>query len=96
VKLTGAGHQSFTDVCYYQTLVPTLPNIPPAFTAFINSYATEGCGPDLMAIDRAHSLANTYGVAFLETYVAKVPGYDTFLSDAHAASDADVVFAAKR
>jgi len=80
VELADAGHQSFTDVCDYQDGLPTLPNVPPFLIDAVDAYAAEGCTPELMPIDRAHQLTNTYAVAFFQAFIAGADGYSAFLA----------------
>ena len=81
VDLEGAGHQSFTDVCDYQALLPTLANVPPPLIEAVDEYAAEGCVPELMPIDQAHMLSNRALVSFLLAYVAGEEGYVAFLEE---------------
>lgn len=81
VDLTEAGHQSFTDVCDYQRLLPTLSNVPQPLIDAVDDFAEEGCGPDLMPIDEAHDLINRSTISFLLAYVAGETDYVQFLED---------------
>ncbi|MHB1138127.1 MAG: alpha/beta hydrolase family protein [Microthrixaceae bacterium] len=81
IDLDGAGHQSFTDVCDYQALLPTLGNVPQPLIDAVDEYAAEGCVPELMPIDQAHTLSNRALVSFLLAYVAGEDGYVRFLED---------------
>lgn len=81
VDIEGAGHQSFTDVCDYQELLPTLPDVPAVLTEAVDQFAEEGCTPELMPIARAHALINRSAISFLLTYVAGEKGYEQFLAD---------------
>jgi predicted dienelactone hydrolase len=79
VDITDAGHQSFTDVCDYQELLPTL-NAPQLLIDAVAEYAAEGCTEELVPIDTAHELINRNTVAFLLAYVAGEEGYEAFLA----------------
>ena len=81
VDLDGAGHQSFTDVCDYQALLPTLANVPQPLVDAVDEYALEGCTPELMPIAQAHELSNRALVSFLLAYVAGEEGYVSFLEE---------------
>lgn len=81
VDLTDVGHQSFTDVCRYQELLPTLGNVPQVLIDAVAEYASEGCAEGFLAIDEAHRLINRSSVAFLLTYVAGIEGYEAFLAE---------------
>ncbi len=80
VDITDAGHQSFTDVCAYQQLLPTL-DAPQLLIDAVDDFATEGCAAELMPIDQAHDLINRNAVAFLLTYVAGEDAYQAFLDE---------------
>ncbi len=82
VDLVDAGHQSFTDVCAYQELLPTLPDVPDVFIEVVDGFAEEGCTEDLMPIEQAHASANSALVSFLSAYVAGEEGYVAFLEQA--------------
>lgn len=70
VDVLDAGHQSFTDVCFYKELLPTLSNVPPQFTQFVDANAAQACAPGLLDIAQAHREINGYVTAFLQAYVA--------------------------
>ncbi len=82
VDLVDAGHQSFTDVCAYQELLPTLPDVPDVFIEVVDGFAEEGCTEDLMPIEQAHAPSNSALVSFLSAYVAGEEGYVAFLEQA--------------
>lgn len=82
VDLEGAGHQSFTDVCDYQRLLPTLADVPQILIDAVDDFAEEGCTDELMPIEEAHRLSNRALIAFMLTYVAGDSGYDVYLSEA--------------
>jgi predicted dienelactone hydrolase len=69
VDLRGAAQQSFTDVCFYEQLVPTLPAIPQVLVDAVNERAKEGCTPKDLEIGRAQRLIDRYSIAFLERYL---------------------------
>ena len=79
VDLDGAGHQSFTDVCTYQQLLPGV-GAPQALLDIVDDYALEGCGPGLAPIERTQALSNRNMVAFLLAYVAGATDYEAFLA----------------
>ena len=80
VDITDAGHQSFTDVCDYQELLPTL-DAPELLVDAVDEFAEEGCADELVPIDEAHRLINRASVAFLLAYVAGESGYTSYLED---------------
>jgi predicted dienelactone hydrolase len=80
VDITDGGHQSFTDVCDYQVLLPTL-NAPQLLIDTVDDYAEEGCVGDLAPIEQAHQLTNRNSVAFLLAFVAGESDYEAFLAD---------------
>jgi predicted dienelactone hydrolase len=70
VTLKNAGHQSFTDVCYYEDLVKVTPNAPAPLAKAIDAFAQEACTPRFVPITTAHRLIDRYAIGFLERYVA--------------------------
>lgn len=66
VELVAAEHQTFTDVCDYVDFLPTLDVVPQVITDTINDFATAGCQPGDMPVERAQPLTNTFAIAFLE------------------------------
>ena len=80
MDITDGGHQSFTDVCDYQVLLPTL-NAPQLLIDTVDDYAEEGCVGDLAPIEQAHQLTNRNSVAFLLAFVAGESDYEAFLAD---------------
>lgn len=78
VEITGAAHQSFTDVCTYLDQIPKLPDAPAFVVSTIQVQAKEGCGPEFIAYARGIELTNILTVAFLRTYVAGEIGYDAY------------------
>jgi predicted dienelactone hydrolase len=79
VDITDAGHQSFTDVCSYQELLPSL-DAPQLLIDAVDEYAEEGCVEELLPIDEAHDLINRNSVAFLLAFVAGESDYEAFLA----------------
>lgn len=79
VDIVDGGHQSFTDVCDYQELLPTL-NAPQLLIDAVDEYAEEGCVEELIPIDEAHDLINRNSVAFLLAFVAGESDYEAFLA----------------
>ena len=79
MDITDAGHQSFTDVCSYQELLPSL-DAPQLLIDAVDEYAEEGCVEELLPIDEAHDLINRNSVAFLLAYVAGESDYEAFLA----------------
>ncbi len=90
IDLEGGGHQSFTDVCRYQEFVPLIPDVPEQFSDVIDAYAEEGCGAELMPIDRAHELTNRFVISFLNAFVAGDDSYRLLLTDEAVADDTDL------
>ena len=89
VELVDAEHQSFTDVCDYQTFLPTLGDAVPApVIETIDSQATEGCDDSAMPIERAKELTNTFAINFLESTFRNAE----LITDADTAMPADVIF----
>jgi predicted dienelactone hydrolase len=70
IELTGAAHQSFTDVCSYGPALRALGNVPQVILDTVDSQAKEGCPAEFMPIQQAHDLTNAYVIAFFKAYVA--------------------------
>jgi predicted dienelactone hydrolase len=70
VDLKGAGHQSFSDVCYYQELAAAKPETAAPIVEAINSFAKEACTPKHLPSEQAHRLIDRYAIGFFERYVA--------------------------
>jgi predicted dienelactone hydrolase len=79
VDLLDVGHQAFTDLCAYKTLLRTLPNVPPQFLQTVDLQATQACGTGLLDIAEAQREINRYVIAFVETYVAGNAEYQQYL-----------------
>lgn len=77
-QITGAAHQSFTDVCTYLDQIPKLPDAPAFVVSVVQTQAKEGCGPDFIDYARGLELINILTIAFLKTYVAGEIGFDTY------------------
>lgn len=65
--LVGATHQSFSDACAYTVLLRELPDVPENIIDLVDEQAGDTCGPDVLDVDRAQDLINTYAIAFLES-----------------------------
>jgi len=92
VELVGGQHQSFTDVCDYQTFLPTLGDaVPEAVADTIDSQAVEGCLPDQMPIERAKELTTTFAINFLDSIFRDA----TLISDENTALPADIIYMAR-
>jgi len=89
VELVDAEHQSFTDVCDYQTFLPTLGDAVPApVLETIDSQATEGCDEAAMPIERAKDLSNTFAINFLESVFRDAE----LITDTDTALPDDIIF----
>lgn len=80
VDITDGGHQSFTDVCTYQEVLPDL-GAPQLLIDAVDDYAEEGCTDELVSIDTAHDLINDAAVSFLLAELAGRDDYVWFLED---------------
>ena len=65
VELVAGEHQTFTDLCSYQEVLPSLDGVPQTVIDVIDDFAVEGCSPGDMPLDRANELLATYAAAFL-------------------------------
>ncbi len=92
VELVDAEHQSFTDVCDYQTFLPTLGGaVPAAVLETIDAQAVEGCGAEAMPIERAKDLTNTFAINFLESVFRGAE----LISDTNTTIPDDIIFMAR-
>ena len=69
LDVAGAGHQSYTDVCFYSQLVDARPEIPDAIRQAIKSRDDAACTPRFLAIDQAHRIVDRWVIGFLDRYV---------------------------
>lgn len=69
VDLTGGGHQSYTDVCYYSKLVDARPDLAPAIRDAIKSRDDAACTARFLEIERAHRIIDRWVIGFLDRYV---------------------------
>jgi predicted dienelactone hydrolase len=79
VDLKDAGHQSFSDVCFYQDLAAAKPETAEPIVAAIDAFAEEGCTPKHLPIEQAHELIDRYIIGFFERYVAGERSAQRFL-----------------
>lgn len=92
VELVAGQHQSFTDVCAYLEVLPTVPQaVQDVIAPTIESQATEGCGPEIMPIERAQELTNTFAITFLDSVFRDGEMIDAAVTEIPD----DVVFMAK-
>ncbi len=70
VDLTGGGHQSYSDVCYYQELIATKPDTAAPVVKAVDDFAKSACLAKFLPITKAHTLIDRYAIGFLERYVA--------------------------
>lgn len=84
--ITGAQHQSFTDICSYQDQLAEMPELPQALVEAVNDYASEGCEDGQLDIDEAHRIINRVTTAFL---IEQLRGDDSYvvLLDPETGSD---------
>lgn len=92
VELVDAEHQSFTDLCDYQTFLPTLGDaVPAAVIETIDAQAVEGCSAEAMPIERAKDLTNTFAINFLESIFRGAE----LISDTNTSIPDDIIFMAR-
>ena len=89
VELVAGQHQTFTDICAYQTFLPKLANVPEVITKTIDSFAAEGCAPGDIGARRAAELTNSYVIRFLDQVFRNGPALSA------TANPKDVIFAAR-
>jgi len=69
VDLRGAGHQSYSDVCYYAQLVAARPTLPKVLADAITARTSDACTPRFLPIATAHTLIDRYTIGFFDRYV---------------------------
>ncbi len=79
VDLTDAGHQSFSDICFYEDVVAATPDVAPAIATTVAEYGDEACTDEHLPIEQAHRLIDRYAIGFLERYVAGVEDAERWL-----------------
>lgn len=67
LELVDAQHQSFTDLCDYLEVFPTLRDVNPLVLETVETMGAEGCSPGDMPIERAQELTNTFAISFLDS-----------------------------
>jgi predicted dienelactone hydrolase len=92
IDLADAGHQSFTDVCAYQKLLPTIPDVPGVLVDTVDELAEQGCPSTFLDVDRAHDVTDQFAISFLETHLAGAKGYETVLTERGAESIPEAKF----
>ena len=90
VRLDQAAHPEFTDVCAWEKLTRTTPDVPKPVAALIDLDAQGNCGPPNMTPARVHTLTNWYAIAFLERYLAGDTRYGTSLTTYPPGAHTDV------
>ncbi len=66
VELVAAEHQSFTDLCNYQKVLPEREDIPDFVIDAINSFAATDCVDTAMDVDRVQEITNGFAISFLD------------------------------
>ncbi len=79
VDLKGGGHQSYTDVCYYEDLAAATPGTAKILITTIKQYTVNACLPKFLPHEKAHALIDRYTIGFLERYVANDKAADKLL-----------------
>ncbi len=95
VELVDAVHQSFSDLCLYQTLLPTLPDVPAALSGYITEFGGGACAPEAMAIGRAQEVTNTMASGWLFSVLLGRPGYEAYVNGDWARTQPDLVVETK-
>ncbi|EFC85454.1 serine aminopeptidase domain-containing protein [Parafrankia sp. EUN1f] len=84
VTVAGGTHNSFTEICA-QAAAARGHDVEDGVRVRLEVTEELTCRPPAIDIDRAQGLATYYTVAFLESRLAGVPGYDSYLTVAAAA-----------
>jgi len=65
---------------------------PALLVAFIDGFAVEGCAPELIDIDTAHEIIDTYTLAFLLTHVAGDTSAEANLTPEYAETIPEIAY----
>lgn len=80
VDITGAAHNSFTDLCFLADAVGQLPDVPQAIVDELASQTGQACGDEVLAWARVHEINNAYSLAFLTDVLLDTDTYAAVLS----------------
>lgn len=91
VELAAAEHESFTDLCNYSAALPQLESVPEFVVTAIEGFSGTSCAPNVMPLDRAQDITNTFAVRFLN----EITGDGAPLGADAVTYDDDITFLAR-
>jgi len=95
VDIAGAGHQTFSDICLYQKLLPTVTAIPQSVIDTIDDFALDACTPDFIDYLQGQRIIDTYAIGFfIDQLTERVDAAPIFTAD-YASRFPAVSFSAK-
>ncbi|AKL72857.1 putative dienelactone hydrolase [Actinobacteria bacterium IMCC26256] len=95
VDLIKGAHQSFSDICYYLEIAPTIKNVPQVIIDTVTKSGEGGCQPGQLAWKKANSLTETYTIAFFLDQLAGKSAYTAYLTPEYASTEPSVEFSVK-
>lgn len=95
VDLVKGAHQSFSDICYYLEIAPTIKNVPQVIIDTVTESGKGGCQPGQLNWKKANSLTETYTIAFLLDQLAGKSAYTAYLTPEYASTEPSVKFSVK-
>jgi predicted dienelactone hydrolase len=95
VDLIKGAHQSFSDICYYLEIAPTIKNVPQIIIDTVTESGKGGCQPGQLAWKKANSLTETYTIAFFLDQLAGKSAYTAYLTPEYASTEPSVEFSVK-
>jgi len=95
IDIEGAGHQTFSDVCLYQQLLPTVTAIPQSVIDAIDDFASGACTPEYIDYVQGQRIIDTYAIGFfIDQLTDRTDAAPIFTTD-YAARFPAVTFTAK-
>ena len=95
VDLIKGAHQSFSDICYYLEIAPTIKNVPQIIVDTVTESGKGGCQPSQLAWRKAQSLTETYTIAFFLDHLDGKFAYRAYLTPEYAKTEPSVAFSVK-
>ncbi|MSW05964.1 MAG: hypothetical protein F2894_07135 [Actinobacteria bacterium] len=95
VDLVKGAHQSFSDICYYLEIAPTIKNVPQVIIDTVTESGEGGCQPGQLAWRKANSLTETYTISFFLDQLAGKSAYTAYLTPEYASTEPSVEFSVK-
>lgn len=95
VDLVKGAHQSFSDICYYLEIAPTIKNVPQVIVDTVTESGKGGCQPGQLPWRKANSLTELYTISFFLDQLAGKSAYTAYLTPEYASTEPSVEFSVK-